>query len=251
MNKYLEKIASTRLIREIAKNPGKFNVSKLTRQGYIRTPETYIQRIHEGTEAIASKHHATLHEPVNQEEFVRTLFAGGHRFDSVAHHHPTEVASITSKITHLEPNIVARLFSPLQRVFSSKNRSKLVHAVGNRHEAHEVKEMSRQWLDRVKNSVQTGGPMPQNMGNVSRKGRPTGEHANLSVLMRESNDIRKIPHQNLLSSLHKARSKTGESELLKRITGKGYGEHFTPADIRKGVSARPTLRIGDKWYHES
>lgn len=66
-----------------------------------------------------------------------------------------------------------------------------------------------------------------------------GRHYSLGVLGREANDMARFPYKELLY-LDKVRSKTGERELLKKITGKDlYTQGTDPKSYRKLVKAKP------------
>ena len=78
-----------------------------------------------------------------------------------------------------------------------------------------------------------------------RIGTPVGRHYNLAVLGKESND------QNLVGGLYGAdnnlnkfrKNVSKESSLLKRFTGKEYGQHFSNRDLRKLRNAKPDFNI--------
>ena len=252
MNKYLEKVASTRLIREIIKNPSMFTakqIKKLTNLGSIRPVKAYYEGLAKGNLSIAKRHNTLIQEPTDKESFAKTLFSGGHRFDTTVFGKPNGDLYSSGTITHLDPNPLTRILSPLHKLFSSKDRSNLVHSFANRHEAHEVSEMSTDFVNRVRHSVIKGTSIPSLNGLISKNGKTVGEHANIAVLMRESNEFSKIPHKNLLDKIEKMRHSTGESDLLKKLTNKPYGSRFNSRDLKTARGTIPTIDVGGKMHH--
>ena len=250
-NKYLVKIASTRLLRELAKTPGKFNVKDLTRNGYIRSVDRYAEGIHKGNTLIAHKNNAVIEkvDPLDKETFSKTWDYGGHRFSSLLKRDAAGNISATSKIDHVKPSIFSKMFLPFHSIFSRKSTTNLRHAFGNRHEAHEIREVTKDWVPKSTLAYNSGNAIPTFTGTTSTKGVITGKHANLSVLMRESTDLNKIPHKDLLGKMVKLRGKTGESAILERITGKPYGSVFNQRDIKIGRNVATNSEVNGVKTH--
>lgn len=139
------------------------------------------------------------------------------------------------KILHTDPNWRLRLKSPLYSLFQSRKTSDLMSAMGLRHEVLEAAEIRNRLFPTILRIIKekSGEPIPSNVVITDDKDRVIGDHANLAVLMLESNLINSSPYKDRLSKLIKYRLKH-ESNILKNLTGKSYGDYFTEEDIAKG-----------------
>jgi hypothetical protein len=227
-NKYLEKIASTRLIRELGK--GIIPLTKdlknsLVRSGAMRSGQTYIKGMDTGTENIAKKHGIPLHRIDDSHPMAGAVInMGGAATKAVGGKHPT---------VFIHEKGLNKAFNPFEQ--------KVIH----RHELNEAIGMKH---DLVRHGTAEKLVMVQ--PSLHNNGAPYGQHNNLGVLARESNDIRKLPHLHPLSNnnklLRQVRKDSGEQDTLAGIVGKRYGEQgFTHKDIEKLNKSKGNLTTKD------
>jgi hypothetical protein len=133
-------------------------------------------------------------------------------------------------IYHVQPGLHLRLASPIYGIFQSKRDANLTSALSKAHEAIEIDEMDSHRLPAIEQAYENSDPLPP-LTTVIRdeKGRVRGEHANLAVLMRESNLIRNAP-KGYLSRIIRHRKKY-EDDALFKLTGKHYLDQFTEDDF--------------------
>lgn len=127
-------------------------------------------------------------------------------------------------IGHINPNSkISRFLTPLHSIFDNAQTTKEVHDLGISHELSEAK-FGRANAIGGKKMVQIN----QGLFNM-----PTGRHFSLGVLGEEANDVLKVSKK--VQDRHtKLRYMTGESDLLKQVTGKRYGvDKFDKQDIKK------------------
>lgn len=130
-------------------------------------------------------------------------------------------------------NPLLRFTSPLHKIFDSKQNIKDLHRIGIKHELSE-----RKYLNQYNEGK---GPFERMFSNPVkadiRQGifnAPKGRHATLAVLGEESNNLSKLKNKNAINRMQKIRYLTGESDIIKNITGKTYGKDLlSAADIDK------------------
>ena len=235
MNKYLIKIAGNRLIKEIMKAPGKFDVKGLTEKGFVRGMDQYAEGLGKGNASLAKQHGTSIkivdhNSPMQQK--VELLQSGGYRFSSGFFGKGVEARN--------HDTFRSRALSPLHRAFEGDAHNNLTHQMGVRHEVHEARD-AKELMPRG----MFGGENPnhKNVGYMARDGKLVGNHMSPGVLMRESNDYRHIPHdpKDIFS---KFRRESGEANTLHRLSGKEYGKDvFTNKDIRKAQADPGNAKI--------
>jgi len=170
-------------------------------------------------------------------------------------------ANFKSTVTSPNPGEVGKRALEFHKGSDSKAVTRGMRGMVLRHEGHEVLERPETIKPILWPSIQMEGSLgPTSGGRVHKKifGKeslsfPVGNHFSLGVLGREQNDVHhflshdtaaKVPYQDIKPAIHKdldrmkdrmvaLRNKTGESKLLKSITGVGYGEgKLTPAQLK-------------------
>lgn len=127
----------------------------------------------------------------------------------------------------------------------TKDALNLLAAISRAHEGNEIiygnRNIKNYKLDRNAKSAPASHYNNLNRGVIiDQFGNKTGQHSSLAVLGRESNDVRKLPLNEVKTSRILMRTSTGEAKLLKDITGKRYGiDEFTPEDLEKLDTAKP------------
>ena len=130
-------------------------------------------------------------------------------------------------------NPLLRSMSPLHKIFDSKQNIKDLHRIGIKHELSERKYLNqynegksiyeRLFSNPVKADIRQG------IFNI-----PKGRHTTLAVLGEESNNLSKLKNKNVIDRMQKMRYLTGESDIIKNITGKTYGKDLlSTVDIDK------------------
>ena len=130
------------------------------------------------------------------------------------------------KVNAMDPrSFWNRMNAPTYSVFDNSNDIKAIHRLGIKHELHEADYAKRLVAE---NNFQN------TMANVSMAGTPTGRHFSLGVLGKESNDLLNISNNKVRNQIQMERYLSGETEILKKITGKRYGiDAFTEQDLEK------------------
>lgn len=215
------KNAGNKLMKVIADNPGKFNIDKLKNEGFIRSKGVYAAGLRKGTENIAALYNTPIKEIrylKDPEGYMGTLGFGGH--STKAGFDP----DFQTEIRHLGTGIMSRAMLPQHKIFTSRDSTRLKHELGNRHEAHEVMELTQSILP---DTLLHNKPFKNRM--VTEK----GHHATAAVLMRDSNATREIPYEEARKRFDMRRA-SGENEIIRSISGKDMGDKFNPKDIKKG-----------------
>jgi hypothetical protein len=216
-NKYLEKIASTRLIREIGKgavNLTKDLKNKLVRTGAMRSGATYIKGMDEGADLLAYKHGVPIRHIGDDHEYATVVSSMG-GVATIMHHTADGV---------LKPHVF--IHSPSMNKLSPFEQ-KILH----RHEIDEARGATK--------DISQGKPLKQVLiqNDASKSSGKYGIHNNLGILGRESTNLSKTPHLHPNSGnnrfLRKHRSESGEADTLHGITGNSYGKSFNTKNINK------------------
>lgn len=231
MNIYLEKIALSRLVKEMAKGNISKPVSDLAKSGFIRSSRTYEKGMIEGNKNLAEKHNVGFQKTVPGTVNDNIATKGG------------GYAMIPTP--SVDKNIVL--------IGSLRDKSnKLINQGAIRHEIFEAREMNRLKGTSVPH-VQAIPSLPKEvlepalknmnpgyreafMKRAPREDLPRTEagtsHLSQRVLMSESNMVRANPYLNHISKL---RSLSGETDKLRNITGKEYGrDKMVSSDFKKG-----------------
>lgn len=134
MNKYLDKIASTKLVREIAKGSVKNLKDKLkvfTDKGFLRPPSVYTENLAYGTNEINRLNNTVISKASKDKSYSTTVLKDGkHVIEHPGLAYGTEQARALG--------LVPRKNTPL-----SNQISELVHQQGLRHEAYESMALRR------------------------------------------------------------------------------------------------------------
>lgn len=160
-------------------------------------------------------------------------------------------------ISVLDPDAVSRFKTPVHKLISKSDDTALRHNVSALHELYEskylnkLKSVPREHTGQAPIAKFTGskGKTPisapvleakfpnlfaDEQGNVAKY---VSHHANLGVLGREANDLRRLDQAGMekaIATLKKLRKKTTETDLLKKFTGKDPGvQKYNKKDIRK------------------
>jgi hypothetical protein len=267
MNKYLEKIASTRLVRELVKGSVPMSVNSLFRRGALRSPARYAKGMREGVGAIAKKVGADFTavkrlDTVQGDGIVRS---GGY----------TTVASRDGGI-HIYHD---KGISSDIHIGESKARKDIAHQSGLMHESFEAEQIRR---DLSRGVIDTGAAQltlkkykeyalrkgipekslkdterflnqaasPASRAVLVKDGKEVARHQSLVVLGKESNMIRTNPYLRV-HGLSKNRMESGEANFISKITGKKYGvDRFTGKDLKKLDKKSPTIVINGSHIHD-
>lgn len=265
MNVYLEKVALTRLVKELAKKPAsRSTLSSLFDKGVIRSPGQYAEGMRKGNNSLAQKVNATISTSKPETLFSEvTASSGG--YATVAN------SKGTSNIYHdREQSAFSTGEGPFKnRESHQKQFDELMHQAGIRHEVFEAravkdslakgeglnlhqrgprKEALKEYSDMSNTPEKTKSQWDRSMNHLAfpkiqaqlhnnSSGQLVGSHMNLSVLGRESELIRKNPYLHR-SPLATVRSFTGENKYIQHLTGKKYGaDKITGKDISKLTKA--------------
>ena len=259
MNKYIEKIATTRLVKELAKGLISKPLHELIHAGSLRSPGIYAKGMKKGNIALAKAHDLTF-QKVKPDTVHNFLASSGGGYATLATKEgKSHIMHVDRKASDIARN--ANLWSGLQEgivgAVTKKNKpikgfsrqeSELAHQAFIRHEIYEGMAINKMHpkgvgmdeqkrLDMI-HAVRSETPhkltpaltrlseyagVPKSTGKLDHsKWGPVGNHASLSVLARESNMIRENPY------LHKSimkdhRDASGEAGFISKMTGKKYG----------------------------
>ncbi len=237
-------------------------------RGMLRSGERMLAGMNTGTENIAKAKGYTIHDIKHATRAKRftTIGSGGYTTDGDA-----------KEIYHIGTSRLGKLLSPMHSVFHPK-RNQVNAGLILAHEAHEAQEAGRgtkgtifkklsdkaaakhlknaeqiekgiglkgkavAWLDRNAKGMNLKEGIVNGLKTKGEKkiGKQVGAHFNLAVLGRESSDVARLEMHGLdTSSMHHARKNiTGEKDLIKRISGKEYGQYMSRKDIRRLRNAK-------------
>jgi len=270
MNKYLEKIALRRIVKELVAGNLSQSAHSLARQGWIKRPSVYAKGMERGNQELARKRNAIIRGPVGKLEILSAQHGGaisrvdksgrGHaifdknilnpgprkmlgnpnRSQMTVRHELHEVPSIRKQID--KGNVVSQ-------DYMDKGRAETVKMFGERRTSAFLdnyqmnKGVAHGKSERIQPSWD-GTPSPEGK---TRSFTQTGSHASSTVLARESNDVRTNP---FLGKFKDLRNYSGEAQYLKGVTGKTYGkDRFTNKDYKK-LDARMDNKANPKIYTE-
>jgi hypothetical protein len=242
--------------------------AKLRSLGALRSPARILSGIAKGTENIAAKKGAKIIAPTGMSDKLTAASGGGYIAKNEGW--------ITNKpVIHHTHESRLRYLSPLHSF--NKMKDNKYHTMALRHEGYELLEQGRgnsaqiyspltktkkitiSGVNKALNYINPKGDVGKMVKDIAQEkikgamqhgvGDVVGGHFNLAVLGRESNDI------NLLNNLYgikgnkfnQMRKMTGEDKLIKRITGKNYGEEYiNKGNLRKLRNAKYDFRVGDE-----
>lgn len=256
MNKYLEKIAVTRIIKEFAKGNISAPVSELARKGFVRSESTYAQGMQDGTFQLAKKLGVNISQKSGKDgiPLLRSGGAAAHlspsgkghiQYSDVMTHDPTKLSGILRH--ELEETRVMQKMHGDKEVAprSTVLRQAMSHLKEQGHSDKVIQKSRKAYLDGMKGRAHVTPASFQGLNG-------SGSHASPEVLARESNFVRTNPY---LSGVKADRDRTGESGLVERLTGKRYGvDKMTGRDFNTAHIAAPDSvadRVGQpvKVYH--
>ena len=261
MNQYLEKIALTRLVKQMAIGAVKKTPQELHAAGVLRSAAHYAERTAVGTAKINAKSGVNI-SGVSKKNTNSKIFAG------MGGGYATTVSSKGEITIHHNHGKL----SPLTQGLTGDLRE-LAHQSGLRHEAYEGQAI-RKSLDskadlrthlitpEVKSAFKdtagiiAGSPRAEiSMGRATERlaapkhsalmvndwsgPTPKSVHHNMSVLARESNMIRANPYLHA-SPLARIRRVTGENKYVSRITGKEFGKQRMGKKDFRALDRAPT-----------
>lgn len=251
MNKFLEKIAVTRLVKEIALGNVKTRVSDLNRMGFLRSPNQYAAGMRKGTSNLLRQSGGVINQGVPGSLAGDLLHSSGGYMTTVK---KDGVPVISFDKTIGSPLLNQKDFGSSDRRTFSKN---LMHQALLRHEAFEAQAVSKA----IKNGKLVHSPEREMQinesitSNAKSQGAPDSSvrrylrgvsniispdspptphgHYQFSILGQESELVRKTPYLRN-SPLHGMRAATGETTNVRRATGKSYGwDKLTGKDFAK------------------
>lgn len=264
MSTLFEKTALNRLTKEILKAPGKFNLKDLASKGALRSKETFSKGVIKAPSRSLNKYVEKINKQSPFPEKVRinhvTDFPGKMEvFQHGGYGYKVDNGETVLNI-HKPKSALGRLLSPAHSVFDSKEKTEGIAGIFSRHEAHEAKAIHTPEIQSIITNKDSGKVL-------NKHNQVVGNHASLEVLGREANDVRnftgakatsKIPYpdvkqhsQKILDSvrnrMEKIRRNSGESKILRRVTGKRYGsDKFTERDLmslrRNPTNAETTFK---------
>jgi hypothetical protein len=239
--------------------------------GMLRSKETILNGFKEGTKNIALKKGYKIKQgkELNFLEKLETLKGGGYTTNPMI----KEIRSIGDsklrylsptlfKLTNNKPGTIALRHEAyeavedgkgnLARLFKRATNKQLKKYDQNIQNIQNNKGIRGKFINFIDKQTGSHGSVKNSALETYQKminnkiGRPTGNHFNLAVLGRESNDAKQFQMYNIkIPIMHKLRNMTGESNLLQRITGKTYGEHFNIKDLKKLRKAKHTGFLND------
>lgn len=274
MNIYLEKIAATRLAKELAEGNVSVDPLVLAKRKFLRNPEAYEKGMKKGTSNILDSVNADVSKPNPSSGVGEHLTPGsGGYFTSTGKDGKIHVLNARehSSVHGLNP----KSGEPYSRQLDG-----LVHQQNIRHESHEAQAIRRalteggkvdpqktiDYLNHVDMYQDRYNVDPKKLNPIRRflkamqiivpsaiihkNGEKVGAHQDLVVLARESNSNRLNPYLKHIG-LTPIRKATGEAALIEKITGKRFGvDKMTKTDFRKLEKKEPTGLSNRGYYHE-
>lgn len=231
-NRYLEKIAVTKLVKEIANGGVTLTNSLkdvLVGKGVLRSGSRYLSGLSEGTEALSKKHGVPVTYINDFHEYTAHVKDHG---GAAAVLHPDETGKSIPQIFIHEESLAH--MSPFEK-----------HVIVR----HEINEARGAQKDLAK-----GRPLTQVriQNDVEGNSGKSGVHNNLAILGRESTDVSNIPYMRLGNinsrDLLTHRTSSGETDTLKGITGKAYGTRYNGSDLAKLNASKGNLEKVDVDY---
>lgn len=149
----------------------------------------------------------------------------------------TEIGDSGPEIKTINPrHRIVRTVMPGYGLFDNSKDIQAVHRLGLRHEVQEAKYGMKNRND-FKHKLKQFAIEPEDhiiRGKIHLNNNLVGLHTNLAVLGHESNDVFKLTNNKIKNRHQKIRYLSGESQILKEITGKKYGiDQFDVNDIKK------------------
>jgi hypothetical protein len=267
MNKYLEKIATTRLVKNLAKGLVTTPVKDLVSGGYIRSAARYAKGMRAGVKSLANEAGADITRITKVKSIQAEGVQSGSGYVTTPsrngkihiYHDGGKSAGLPSSMNGPEKQVEHQA-GLMHEVFEAQSlRKDLSKGIPDTNLADvsvwkTQRDMTRPGADLkiLKDRLRFYSQMasPRIRAVTVKNGMPTGYHQSLEVLGKESNMIRKNPH--LHHGIHMSSRKTdGEADYLKKLTGKLYGvDKFTKKDLKKLDTASPTRNDAYQDFHD-
>jgi hypothetical protein len=251
MNRYLEKIALTRAVKEFAKGRITSTAEDLITKGVFRSDKTYAKGMQVGNEVLAKKLGAHIQRARGDAQKAVTGQMGGYgtmpssKGDVIFH--DKHVMGLEN--SNHQGMIRHELFESMEAKEKRKLGNQSLHI--NREEQKAGITDGTRFLDGTRD-IKTSNKLIRLTGHMEGM-KPTvfqkddnlvGMHFSPRVLTRESEMVRKNPHTQGLFKHIRGPGITSESTLIKRITGKSYGsDKMTGKDFHRANTATPDTHI--------
>jgi hypothetical protein len=255
MPNYFEKSAMRRIVKELISGNLSQNAHQLARKGLIKRPGQYAAGMERGNAALAAKRNALIREPSTKIESKILELAGPNaRMDYKGRGHVITKPNLTNTggspfsgkqegtlITRHELHEV----DAMRKVVKNKQTTPVSSVKEFMSDPAFLGKLSPRQIDRDAkkyafakpvafiNSVPASGlgVSPDSIGGKKNIGMLAGQHADTSVLARESNDTRGNP---FLRKLKGFREASGEASFMQEATGKTFGkDRFNKTDMKK------------------
>lgn len=262
MNVYLEKIALRRIVSELAKGTVSTPLKTLADKGFVKPLSTYAKGMNEGNKAMAKKIGVSISKGSGRTESSAALGGG---FATVAYKDGRigvvhsgkkseihKVLGTDSRLSVHNPALVRHEIFEAQDLLRKRSAGHLntpsqTDAMkvfrGMIDGPHVSKEVQNAALRHAASHMRVAKPVTTSLFQ-NQAGATVGSHMSPRVLTRESEMVRKNPYLDRLKSL---RTVTGESDVIKGITGKRFGvDVMRPKDHEAAFRAVPdsVLEVG-------
>lgn len=227
------KLATNAFTRNFLDNKlSKNALNKIRKSGILRSENQIIDGINRGSQKLIGNN-KIIKDNLTTEQKLMALTNGGY------YQKNNEIVTLSnSKLKYL---------SPLHKFFN-RSENKINDALAIRHEAYEYNESKKGLIANIYKKRNTKWYDKYNPDNIkiidnNESLQRVGLHNNLSVLGKESNDVKRFSIYKDIDNLKDLRNNTGENILLKRITGKNYGDSFlSKKDLKKLKNANYDLK---------
>lgn len=254
MNKYLEKIATfekaalRRAVAEFAKGNISKSLEQLYSKGVIKSPKVYAEGMRRGNDVLA-KHTNSIITKARPGTILSSVADNGGGYSNVGKKgggshiiisrtpNSSLVQDSYKSILH-QGNIRHELFESMDLNHFRKDPLRKIN-IDRKKQYKDLAEygVDNKVLDKVKKLHNNVDEYKGTFLKHPQHGI-IGNHQSPRVLTRESEMVRKNPYLND-SILRGLRDDTGESHLIKRITGKRYGmDKMTSKDHAKALTVK-------------
>lgn len=219
MNKYLEKIAVSRLVKEISLGKVTKSLSDLVSSGILRPEKTYVKGMKAGNKILADKINAKISKPRGLAAEALAKRGGGY---TILPNNKTD-------------SLIIQQFG-----LPFLGRKSAIHQMGIRHEIYEGRELRKRMGStdtyNLRDLIKAHQAKTADVGNKYHaseilRGMPAKDipklppgktHLHDRVLLSESIDVSKNPY---LGLLRKIREGNLDAKTVSDITGRPYGQH--------------------------
>lgn len=226
MNKYLVKVALSRLVKEIANGNVKRPLKELARKGFIRNQKVYASGMKTGNTRLAEKYNIKITAPRNEY----------HKFIMEEQKEAPYASMVNPDFSGII--VHGKKSNPLVKNDANSHHGSMRHEI---YEHMDVQHLSKDRANIRKDLF--GNLLLPHVDIIDNKAKMlVGDHHSPRVLTRESEMVRKNPY--LRKTFINLRKGSGEDELVHRLTGKIYGQDpMTNADHKKAFNSSPDEKI--------